>query len=650
MRTVFALALLALLAACSGGDAPNPAPAVPPLAPTSTPERFTEAAAALGARIAWVQDDGDGLPQAGEGVTLWGPGAAPTWFAGDKPTDALRALWAETSSQQALPADPSEAERRRLVRQELASSRPAVLLTDLRQAAPWERDFVHAMERVAERVERLYALQSGSAELHPADDPESRALFARNQGPWCVQPATESQAACSASLGAPPQLSGAYPAALQADPRFCDAVQAQPGLMDSPFTAVRRDADGALVAVPYTTAWPEAMDELGAALVDAAALLPAEEAALATYLKAAAKAAHDNDWFAADASWAAMNAKNSRYYVRVAPDETYWDPCDRKAGFALVVARIDPEGLVWQSRLDPLRDVFEALVAKHAGPVYQARHVAFAMPEFIQVALNAGDGRSPVGGTIGQSLPNWGPVAAAGGRTVAMTNLGTDPVSLATRREQAASVLCSLDHYSDDPEHLLLSTLLHEAAHNLGPAQSYTINGRTDEQVFGGELASMLEELKAQTAALTLADHVVSERVITEDFGRSTHTADVVWAIGKVAAGVRDSSGSLKPYPALAAIQLGLLEDAGALKWEPQTKAANGKDVGCLAIDFETLSPALSDMATRIIGAKARGDVPEVKALVAEYVDGPRAERFATYAERWARAPDTTYVYGVRYE
>ena len=39
------------------------------------------------------------------------------------------------------------------------------------------------------------------------------------------------------------------------------------------------------------------------------------------------------------------------------------------------------------------------------------------------VRLDAGDARAASGATIGQSLPNWGPVANEGrGRTVAMTD------------------------------------------------------------------------------------------------------------------------------------------------------------------------------------------------------------------------------------
>ena len=57
------------------------------------------------------------------------------------------------------------------------------------------------------------------------------------------------------------------------------------------------------------------------------------------------------------------------------------------------------------------------------------------LPDFIDIVINAGDDRNPLGATIGESLPNWGPVANEGrGRTVAMVNLYLDPDSIAARR------------------------------------------------------------------------------------------------------------------------------------------------------------------------------------------------------------------------
>ena len=73
----------------------------------------------------------------------------------------------------------------------------------------------------------------------------------------------------------------------------------------------------------------------------------------------------------------------------------------------------------------------EKALAELAGAPYKAREVSFKLPDFVDIALNAGDSRPPSGATIGQSLPNFGPVANEGrGRTVAMTNFYTDPDSI----------------------------------------------------------------------------------------------------------------------------------------------------------------------------------------------------------------------------
>ena len=125
-----------------------------------------------------------------------------------------------------------------------------------------------------------------------------------------------------------------------------------------------------------------------------------------------------------------MNVDNSKWYVRVAPDETYWEPCAHKAGFHLTFARINQGSQAWQDKLVPVQQEMEEAIAERAGAPYKARKVTFHLPDFIDIVVNAGDDRDPLGATIGQSLPNWGPVANEGrGRTVAMVNIYTDPDS-----------------------------------------------------------------------------------------------------------------------------------------------------------------------------------------------------------------------------
>src|SRR5262249_17535874 len=152
-----------------------------------------------------------------------------------------------------------------------------------------------------------------------------------------------------------------------------------------------------------------------------AGALGPDEKSLADYMRAAAKAFRDNDWESADEVWSKMSSQNSKYYLRIGPDEVYWEPCSQKAGFHVTFARINKESLGWQQKLVPLQQNMEADLAKLIGAPYRERKVSFHLPDFIEIILNAGDDRHAFGATIGQSLPNWGKVAnESRGRTVAM--------------------------------------------------------------------------------------------------------------------------------------------------------------------------------------------------------------------------------------
>ncbi len=279
-----------------------------------------------------------------------------------------------------------------------------------------------------------------------------------------------------------------------------------------------------------------------------------------------------------------MGPLNSKWYLRVAPDETYAEPCSWKANFALQLARINMASIEWQKKLEPVKAEMETTLAGLAGAPYKARDVKFKLPDFIDVTINAGDQRNPHGATIGQSLPNWGKVAEKGGRTVVMTNLYTDADSRETLGKQVSSLYCkaTFDSFTTDPNDALLSVVLHEAAHNLGPAHDYAVKGKKDDDLFGGPLAATMEELKAQTSALFFTWWLVDKKLLTEDEAKHATLRDVAWAFGHISRGMYDGAGHPKPYSQLASIQLGSMLKAGALSWKAEEKAANGDRRGLL--------------------------------------------------------------------
>lgn len=569
---------------------------------------------------------------------------------------AYEAIVAEAARSDVDPTGlaPQEVERRQLVRQDLDYGIPTLVLTDTGSMSPDQRGFLDQMLKVADLVDRLYLTQNGTAAMAamvPPDDPASQSMFRRNQGPRGIAPTTELNPLCSAIPGSPTPVVDAYPASLQTNGDVCATIEANPRSEElfDPFTVVR-DVDGELRSVSLPAAYPELMSEIARELRSAADELddPTEDA-LRAYLRAAAQAFTDNDWLPADEAWAAMSARNSSWYLRIAPDEVYWEPCARKAGFHTTLARINRDSLEWQDRLDPLRQAMEDRMAQLVGAPYSARQVSFQLPDFIDIVANAGDDREAAGATIGQSLPNWGPVANEGrGRTVAMSNLYTDPDSVEIRRGQAGSLFDAetMAAYTDSPVPGLLGTILHEAAHNLGPAHEYRVGGRTDSEVFGGGMASVLEELKAQSAALWYLEMLRQQGTISDELTRESAVDGMVWAFGHIARGMYTATGQRKAYSQLAAIQVGTLMEKGALRFDPDAIAANGSDVGAFRLDLDRFPSAAEEMMRAIGGIKARGDRAGAEEWATRLVDGDTVPQ-GLIAERVLRYPKASFVYAI---
>lgn len=660
IRTGCTLASVALLALAGCNRHESASPAAPRAALDRT--AFNQRAVELFLPLFWVDDtNGNGTLDPDELAVLNGyPRAERSiWIDGSgRFTPEFTAAYERMQQPDAMPADPAEQARRKLVLEELAQGRPTLVATDEHAASASEKNFLVHMLKVGELTERLYARQKGVFGMDAriaADDPASRAMFHRNQSPFCEAPRTENDPACTAVVPKPARAVGLYPADIQASGDFCSMLEKQPNaaaLMDHFSVVIAGDTPGSYRAVPYSQAYGEDMQAVARELEAAASSLGEDESALKRYLLAAADSFRSNDWEPANVAWVAMNAQNSKWFVRIAPDEVYYEPCAWKAGFALQLARINPESIEWQHKLDPLKAEMEAALAAMAGKPYKARDVQFKIPDFIDVVLNAGDQRAPMGATIGQSLPNWGPTAARGGRTVAMTNLYTDADSQATQARLMSSTFCSNTNAlaTTTPRETLIGSLLHEAAHNLGPAHEYKVKGKKGDELFGGPMASTLEELKAQTSSMYLTDWLAQKGLFTQEEVRSIQLRNIAWTFGHISRGMYTADGTPRNYSQLAAIQVGSLLKAGALAWKPDEAAANGTDRGCMEIDFDALPEGIAALEATVLRIKGTGDKAGAEKLKADFVDARDdfAAIKATIAERWLRSARASFVYSIR--
>ncbi len=668
--TLFTLAGLALLLpACSADEAAQKPTEETSgdAAPALERRAFNKTAAALHIPLFWTADDQNpGVIDPGELVVLTGYDATwATYLNADGSFTAATSAAIDNIAKVQQDGFPwghltdQERARRQALLQELNQGRPTLVLNDFSSASAEDKAIVTHVLNAARLIEALHAQQIGIAQVEDAlaeDDRISRAVLHRNQASWCVAPKTENDPQCHVTQEAPARRFGLYPKDLQADKGFCQMLDAHPRHQEllNPFVVVRADDNGELSPVPYTEAYKAKMDAIAKELDAAAAAIedPAEDAFKA-YLLADAEAFRTNQWEPADEAWSKMNVHNSKWYLRLAPDEVYFEPCSRKAGFHVSFARINKDSLEWQNKLEPVKADMEQALAELAGPPYAARDVSFHLPDFIDIVLNAGDSRAPHGATIGQSLPNWGPVANEGrGRTVAMTNLYTDKDSLEARKVQGESLFCPdtigrLDH---DPALGTMSTVLHEAAHNLGPAHEYKVDGKTAGEIFGGPLASTFEELKAQTAALYFAEWLKDRGIIDDKTAQGAHLRDLTWMFGHISRGMYDGNGKPKAYSQLAAIQFGWLVKAGAVQFQKDTTAANGTDVGCFSVDVTKLPGAIFGLAKEVLRIKGSGNKAGAEALKQEFVDdeGTYTSLRAIITERMLRTEKATFVYAVQ--
>ncbi|MDX9723047.1 MAG: hypothetical protein RBU37_20015, partial [Myxococcota bacterium] len=580
---------------------------------------------------------------------------AQVWVANNTFTPAFDALYQSmlASKEKPIPEglEAAEAERLEWVIKELDSGKPTLVFNDLSGLSAEEKNFVRLMLEAGALIDELYATQSGIVAVRSQLDEKdlaSQSLFRRNWGPTCKAPGTESEANCNALASKAKPPVDIYPAALQEQAEFCKTLEQAPNAKEllDPFTVVRSEGEQ-LIAVPYTKEYATLMQGVAEKLTAAVEVLGQSEPELRRYLSAAAESFGSNDWTGADEAWAAMNARNSKWYVRVGPDETYWEPCSQKAGFHLTFALINPDSLSWEEKLLPHQQAMEDELAALIGEPYAARTVTFHLPDFIDIVGNHGDDRDPFGATIGQSLPNWGAVANEGrGRTVVMSNLYTDADSLEMRVAQAQSLFHSdaMKYFEGKGKPNLLSTILHEATHNFGPSHEYKVDGKVDDEIFGGPLATVMEELKAQTGTLYYIQLLVDKGVLSVEEANETYADCFLWAMGHISRGMYTADKQPRPYSQLAAIQLGYFMEKGAIEFDAEATAPNGSDKGVFVLHLDKFAEASKQLMTEVGKIKGAGDKAAAEALIAKYVDAASFPA-ATISERMLRYPKASMVY-----
>src|ERR1700691_3497477 len=386
----------------------------------------------------------------------------------------------------------------------------------------------------------------------------------------------------------PPGL-GFYPANLtrdQAEQYVKEHPEQRAAIYDQ-FTIVRWQ-QGKLEAVPYHIAFRAFLEPAAKALRAAAAL--SNDPAFAKFLRLRADALLSDDYFPSDLAW--LDLKNPKFDIIFAPYETYLDGLLGVKGSygAAVLVRNDRESKKLELFAGYVPQIQDALpLAAEDRP---SKHGLETPMEVMDAPFRAGDLTHGYQ-AVADNLPNDPRVHELKGSKKlffknfmdARVNYVILPVARKLMEpEQAAKV---------SGEGYLLTTIMHEICHGLGPAYSRTSSGKTDIREAIGPAFGGLEEAKADVTGMFglkwLVDHDALPKEKLEEYYASY--------IGGVFRTVR--FGTAEAHGRAEMMEFNYLSERGAIR-----RNANGRYV----IDYEQMPGALADLAKELLEIEATGD------------------------------------------
>ncbi len=426
--------------------------------------------------------------------------------------------------------------------------------------------------------------------LNSIKDPRARRFAAYNYGPWdrlaADQPFIE-------SFGPRPPGARFYPEDMSKEEFEAWQQDGKDGL----YSIVRRDSNGGLELVPYSTAFEAQIAEISALLVQAAEL--AEDQEFAAYLKMRAEALQTDDYQASDMAW--MDMKNNPIELVIGPIETYQDALfGYRAAFETFVLIKDQ---AWSERL--------ARFAKYMPELQKGLPVDAAykaeMPgsdadlNAYDLAYCAGDCNSG-SKTIAINLPNDEEVQLAKGtRRLQIKN------SMLAKFNQILIPIANELIAEDQRGHITFdaffgNTMFHEVAHGLGIKT--TLDGAGTVRQALKEHASALEEGKADILGLYMVQKLREMGEITEGELMDNYVTFLAGIFRSVRFGASSAHGRANM------IRFNYFSDAGAFSRDPET--------GAYRVNVTEFEQAIKDLSNDILVMQGDGDYDTVAAFVAE--------------------------------
>ncbi len=366
------------------------------------------------------------------------------------------------------------------------------------QLTPQEQAMLLLLMDAAREMDAIFwqeAYGDRDALLASIADPEQRRLAEIHYGPWDRR---DDNVPFIAGFGPKPAGAGFYPADMTKEEfeAACAVSPERAAALRSPYTLVRRDAHGALVAVPYHVAFAAPLGRAAEKLRQAAEL--AEDPGLRRYLELRAAALLDDDYRASDLAW--LDMKENGIDIIIGPIEQYED-----ARFGVKAAH---EGIVllkdrgWSTRLNRLAALLPELQRRLPVPDVYKQQMPGSDSDLnaYDAVFLAGDARADTPAAI--NLPADEEVQLARGtRRLQLRNVMR--AAFERRNRFMADLVCAPDQrarYTFEAYFQLV--LFHEVAHGLGVKHTLDGQGTVREALEAHQ--SAIEEAKADALGLHL--------------------------------------------------------------------------------------------------------------------------------------------------
>ncbi|HWF92031.1 MAG TPA: hypothetical protein VN684_07090 [Terriglobales bacterium] len=356
---------------------------------------------------------------------------------------------------------------------------------------------------------------------------------------------------------------------------------------------------GWLRSVPYHVAFREFLEPAAKNLRDAAAL--SGDPAFAKFLRLRADALLNDDYFQSDLAW--LDLKDPKFDIIFAPYETYLDDLlGVKTSYGVaVLIRNEEESKKLEIFKKYVGDIQDALpLPAEDRP---SKHGLETPMEVMDAPYRGGDLRHGYQ-AVADNLPNDPRVhEQKGSKKIFFKNFMDARVNYVIL-PLAKYVMLPEQAEKVSGEGYLLTTIMHEISHGLGPAFARTSSGKVDVREAIGPIYGGLEEAKADVVGMFGLNWMVNRGVLPQGKLEEYYASYVAGNFRTIRFGTGEAHGQAEM------MEFNYLCEHGAITYE-----ASGK----YKVQFAKMPDAIASLAKELLEIEATGDRARAEAWFKKY-------------------------------